>query len=53
MANLSFKRHRHKPDVIGQAVWLYYRFSLSLRDVEEILAERGIDASYEAVVLSV
>ena len=49
MARLSFKRHRHKPDVIRQAVWLYYRFSLSLREVEEILAERGIDASYEAV----
>ena len=49
MAKLSFKRHRHKPDVIRPAVWLYYRFSLSLRDVEEILAERGIDASYEAV----
>ena len=49
MARLSFKRHRHKPEVIRQAVWLYYRFSLSLRDVEEILAERGIDASYEAV----
>jgi len=49
MARLSFKRHRHKPEVIRQAVWLYYRFSLSLRDVEEILAERGVDASYEAV----
>jgi putative transposase len=49
MPNLSFKRHRHKPDVIRRAVWLYYRFSLSLRDVEEILAERGIDASYEAI----
>lgn len=49
MANLSFRRHRHKPDVIRQAVWLYYRFSLSLRDVEDILAERGIDASYEAI----
>jgi putative transposase len=49
MPTLSFKRHRHKPDVIRQAVWLNYRFSLSLRDVEEILAERGIDASYEAI----
>ena len=49
MARLSFKSHRHKPEVIRQAVWLYYRFSLSLRDVEEILAERGVDASYEAV----
>lgn len=46
MGSISFKRHRHKPDVIRQAVWLYYRFSLSLRDVEEILVERGIDASY-------
>ena len=49
MARLSFKRHRHKPDVIRHSVWLYYRFSLSLRDVEEILAERGVDASYEAI----
>ncbi len=49
MARLSFKGHRHKPDVIRQAVWLYYRFSLSLREVEEILAERGVDVSYEAI----
>lgn len=49
MAKLSFKRHRHKAEVIRQAVWLYFRFSLSLRDVEEILAERGVDVSYEAI----
>ncbi|WP_395650849.1 IS6 family transposase [Brevundimonas sp.] len=49
MARLSFKGHRRKPDVIRQAVWLYYRFSLSLREVEEILAERGVDVSYEAI----
>ena len=49
MARLSFKRHRHRPSIIRQAVWLYYRFSLSLRDVEEILAERGVDASYETI----
>ena len=49
MAKLRFKRHRFKSDIIRQAVWLYYRFSLSLRDVEEILAERGIDVSYEAI----
>ena len=49
MAKLSFKRHRFKSDVIKRAVWLYYRFNLSLRDVEEILAERGIDVSYEAI----
>ncbi len=49
MARLSFKRYRHKAQVIRQAVWLYFRFSLSLRDVEEILAERGVDVSYEAI----
>jgi putative transposase len=49
MAKLSFKRHRFNSDVIKRAVWLYYRFNLSLRDVEEILAERGIDVSYEAI----
>lgn len=49
MAKLSFKRHRHKPDVIRQSVWLYYRFSLSLRHVEEIMAERGVDVSYGAI----
>ncbi len=49
MAKLSFKRHRFKSDVIKRAVWLYCRFNLSLRDVEEILAERGVDVSYEAI----
>jgi transposase-like protein len=46
---VSFKRHRFPPDVIRQAVWLYFRFTLSFRDVEEMLAQRGIDASYEMV----
>jgi putative transposase len=49
MAEISFKRHRFPPDVIRQAVWLYYRFTLSLRDVEEVLAERGLDVSHETV----
>ena len=49
MAGISFKRHRFPPDVIRQAVWLYYRFTLSLRDVENLLAERGMDVSYETV----
>ena len=49
MQAVSFRRHRFPPDVIRQAVWLYFRFTLSLRDVEEMLAERGIDASYETV----
>ena len=46
---VSFKRHRFPPDVIRQAVWLYFRFTLSFGDVEEVLAERGIDARYETV----
>ena len=49
MARLSFKRHRFPPDVIRHAVWLYFRFTLSFRDVEELLAQRGISVSYETV----
>lgn len=47
--SLSFKGYRFPPDVIRYAVWLYFRFSLSLRDVEELLAQRGIDVSYETI----
>ncbi|MFN8874833.1 MAG: IS6 family transposase, partial [Brevundimonas sp.] len=47
MKPLSFKRHGYPADVIRYAVWLYFRFSLSLRDVEELLAQRGIEVSYE------
>jgi transposase-like protein len=46
---LSFKRHRFPPQVILHAVWLYFRFTLSLRGVEELLAQRGIEASYETI----
>jgi transposase-like protein len=46
---ISFKRHRFPPDVIRHAVWLYFRFTLSFRDVEELLAARGIDVSYETI----
>ena len=49
MQAVSFKRHRFPPDVIRQAVWLYFRFTLSLRDVEEMLAERGIETNYETI----
>jgi putative transposase len=49
MRRLSFKRHRFPPDVIRHAVWLYLRFTLSLRDVEEMLAQKGIDVSYETI----
>jgi transposase-like protein len=51
MQKLSYRRHRFHPDVIRQAVWLYFRFTLSFRDVEDLLAERGIDVSYETVRL--
>ena len=49
MKPISFKRHRFPPSVIVHAVWLYARFTLSFRDVEEMLAERGIDVSNETV----
>jgi hypothetical protein len=43
-----YKRHRFPPSVIQHAVWLYYRFNLSVRDVEDFLAERNICVSYKA-----
>jgi putative transposase len=46
---VSYKRHRFPPEIIAQAVWLYFRFPLSLRLVEEMLLERGIVVSYETV----
>src|SRR6201991_5069889 len=49
MQPISFKRHRFPADVIRHAVWLYFRFTLSFRDVEEMLAQRGIEVSYETV----
>src|SRR2546429_9496598 len=49
MALISYRRHRFPPVVIQHAVWLYLRFRLSYRDVEELLAERGLDISYESV----
>ncbi len=47
MQNISFKRHRFPPEVIRHTVWLYARFTLSYRDIEDLLAERGLDVSYE------
>jgi len=46
-----YKRHRFPPEIIQYAVWLYHRFNLSHRDVEDLLAERGITVSYEAIRL--
>ncbi len=45
----SDKRHRFPPEIIAHAVWLYFRFALSYRDVEELLAERGVIVTYETV----
>ena len=47
----SYKRHRFPPEIIAYAVWLYYRFALSFRDIEELLAARGVTVSYEAIRL--
>jgi putative transposase len=45
----TYKRHRFPPDIISYAVWLCYRFNLSHRDIEDLLAERGIIVSYEGI----
>ena len=44
-----YHRHRFPPEIISHAVWLYHRFGLSLREVEDLLAERGVTVSYEAI----
>jgi transposase-like protein len=49
MTLLSYRRHRFPPPIIQHAIWLYLRFTLSYRDVEDPLAERGLDVSYETV----
>jgi putative transposase len=49
MAKISYRRHRFPPGIIQHAVWLYLHFTLSYRDVEELLAERGLDISYETI----
>ena len=46
-----YKRDRFPVEIIQYAVWLYHRFNLSHRDIEELLAERGIQVSYESVRL--
>ena len=49
MPPISYARHQYPSSVIQHSVWLYLRFTLSYRDVEELLAERGLDVSYETV----
>ena len=49
MTKISYAGYRFPPEIIQRAVWLYYRFTLSFRDVEDLLAERGIMVSYETI----
>ena len=49
MHTVSYSRHRFPAEIIQHAVWLYFRFPLSFRDVEDLLTQRGIDVSYETV----
>jgi putative transposase len=47
MTRISFAHHQFPPAIIRHTVWLYLHFTLSYRDVEDLLAERGLDVSYE------
>ena len=47
--NSLYRGHRFPPEIISHALWLYHRFALSLREVEDLLAERGVIVSYEAI----
>ncbi len=49
MQRSPYRGHRFPPEIIRHAVWLYLRFTLSFRDVEDLLAERGLDISYETI----
>ena len=49
MKTSIYTRHRFHPDVLRRAVWMYFRFNLSFRDVEELMIERGVEVSYETV----
>ena len=51
LRNNPYKRHRFPPEIIQYAVWLYYRFNLSHRDIEDMLAERGIIVTRESIRL--
>ncbi len=47
----SYERHRFPAEIIGYTVWLYFRFNPSHRDIEDLLAQRGIVVSYETIRL--
>ena len=49
MKTSIYSRHRFHPDIIRKTIWLYFRFNLGFRDIEEMMTERGIDVSYETI----
>ena len=49
MTKISYSGYRFPPEIIQHAIWVYFRFTLSFRDVEDLLAERGIIVSYETI----
>ena len=49
MKTSIYSRHRFHPDIIRRAIWMYFRFNLRFRDVEELMLERGVDVSYETI----
>jgi transposase-like protein len=52
MTKISYSGYRFPPEIIQQTIWLYVRFTLSFRDVEDLLAERGVIVSYSYCVIS-
>ena len=48
-STILYKGYRFPPDIISHCVWLYFRFSLSFRDIDEIMAERGVVLTYETI----
>ena len=49
MKTSIYSRHRFHPDIIRKTIWLYFRFNLGFKDIEEMMTERGIDVSYETI----
>jgi len=49
MKTSIYTRHRFHPDIIKRAVWMYFRFNLSCRDIEELMVERSVDVSYKTI----
>jgi len=49
MKTSIYSRHRFHPDIIRNTIWLYFQFNLSFRDIEDMMAERGVDVSYETI----